>query len=203
MAGPDLLTVTVEDGVATDLHLDPFLANLRNDKTPILPVWCGPLNELDAKPQIRVVFGEPLPLQILTQPSSRTNNAGDTASFTIIASGATPLSYQWQRNGGNLTGRTDDMLNLGSVSLGDAGAYRVIVTNPVGAVIGGDKRFRSEDFAAAAAEVLAANGVPVHFCGGGVPTPVISFGVTERSALGAISRRVGRFSRTRPGIRRA
>lgn len=56
-----------------------------------------------------------------------------------------------------------------------------------GAVIGGDKRFRSEDFAAAAAEVLAGNGIPVHFCGGGVPTPVISFGVTERRALGAIN----------------
>jgi phosphomannomutase len=56
-----------------------------------------------------------------------------------------------------------------------------------GAVIGGDKRFRSEDFAAAAAEVLAGNGIPIHFCGGGVPTPVISFGVTERGALGAIN----------------
>ena len=56
-----------------------------------------------------------------------------------------------------------------------------------GAVIGGDKRFRSEDFAAAAAEVLAGAGIPVHFCGGGVPTPVISFGVTERHALGAIN----------------
>ena len=54
-----------------------------------------------------------------------------------------------------------------------------------GAVVGGDKRFRSEDFAAAAAEVLAANGIPVHFCGGGMPTPIISFGVTERHALGA------------------
>ena len=56
-----------------------------------------------------------------------------------------------------------------------------------GVVIGGDKRFRSEDFAAAAAEVLAGAGIPVHFCGGGVPTPVISFGVTERHALGAIN----------------
>lgn len=56
-----------------------------------------------------------------------------------------------------------------------------------GVVIGGDKRFRSEDFAAAAAEVLAGNGIPVYFCGGGVPTPVIAFGVTERQALGAIN----------------
>jgi phosphomannomutase len=56
-----------------------------------------------------------------------------------------------------------------------------------GVVVGGDKRFQSEHFAAAAAEVLAANGIPAHFCGGGVPTPVISFGVTERGAIGAIN----------------
>lgn len=56
-----------------------------------------------------------------------------------------------------------------------------------GVVIGGDRRFNSEYFAAAAAEVLAGNGIPVHFCGGGVPTPVISFSVKARNALGAIN----------------
>lgn len=56
-----------------------------------------------------------------------------------------------------------------------------------GVVVGGDRRFQSEAFAAAAAEVLAANGIPVHFCGGGTPTPVISFGVTHTGALGAIN----------------
>jgi phosphomannomutase len=56
-----------------------------------------------------------------------------------------------------------------------------------GAVIGGDKRFQSENFAVAAAEVLAANDIPVHFCGGGIPTPIISFGVTHAQALGAIN----------------
>lgn len=56
-----------------------------------------------------------------------------------------------------------------------------------GVVIGGDRRFQTEHFAAAAAEVMAANGIFVHFCGSGMPTPVISFGVTERNALGAIN----------------
>lgn len=56
-----------------------------------------------------------------------------------------------------------------------------------GAVIGGDMRFLSEHFAAAAAEVLAGNNIPVHFCGAGVPTPVISFGVTDAKTLGAIN----------------
>lgn len=56
-----------------------------------------------------------------------------------------------------------------------------------GVVIGGDRRFNSEHFAAAAAEVLAANGIPVHFCGGGVPTPAISYSVKARGAAGAIN----------------
>src|SRR5208283_1497478 len=56
-----------------------------------------------------------------------------------------------------------------------------------GVVVGGDRRFNSEHFAAAAAEVLAGNGIPVHFCGGGVPTPVISFSVKARNAIAAIN----------------
>jgi len=56
-----------------------------------------------------------------------------------------------------------------------------------GVVIGGDRRFNSEHFAAAAAEVLSGNDIPVHFCGGGVPTPVISFSVKARRAVAAIN----------------
>ena len=56
-----------------------------------------------------------------------------------------------------------------------------------GVVIGGDRRFSSEHFAAAAAEVLAGNGIHVHFCGGGVPTPEISYSVKARGAIGAIN----------------
>jgi phosphomannomutase len=56
-----------------------------------------------------------------------------------------------------------------------------------GVVVGGDRRFGSEHFAAAVAEVLAANGIPVHFCGGGVPTPVISYSVKARGAIAAIN----------------
>lgn len=56
-----------------------------------------------------------------------------------------------------------------------------------GVVVGGDRRYNSEHFAAASAEVLAANGIPVHFCGGGVPTPVISFSVRARKAVAAIN----------------
>jgi len=55
-----------------------------------------------------------------------------------------------------------------------------------GIVIGYDTRFASEDFAAAAAEVVAASGIKVYLCPEATPTPVISFGVTTQKAGGAI-----------------
>ncbi|NOX61919.1 MAG: phosphoglucomutase/phosphomannomutase family protein [Chloroflexi bacterium] len=56
-----------------------------------------------------------------------------------------------------------------------------------GVVVGGDRRFGAEDFTAAVAEVLAGNGIPVHFAGAGTPTPVISYSVVNRKAIGAVN----------------
>ena len=55
-----------------------------------------------------------------------------------------------------------------------------------GIVIGYDTRYASEDFAAASAEVLAANGIKVFLSSKAVPTPVTSFTVTALKADGAI-----------------
>lgn len=54
-------------------------------------------------------------------------------------------------------------------------------------VIGYDKRFASEHFAAAAAEVLAANGLKVWLTDGPTPTPVIAYAVVARGAKGALN----------------
>ncbi|MCJ7513541.1 MAG: phosphoglucomutase/phosphomannomutase family protein [Anaerolineales bacterium] len=54
-------------------------------------------------------------------------------------------------------------------------------------VIGYDKRFASEHFAAAAAEVLAAQGFRVLLTDGPTPTPVISYAVVSQQAAGAIN----------------
>jgi len=51
-----------------------------------------------------------------------------------------------------------------------------------GVIIGYDKRFHSENFAAACAEVLAAGGIRVWLTDGPTPTPVISYAVKARSA---------------------
>ena len=55
-----------------------------------------------------------------------------------------------------------------------------------GLVVGYDTRFASEDFASAAAEVVAGNGIKVYLCPGATPTPFISYGVLAQQAGGAI-----------------
>jgi alpha-D-glucose phosphate-specific phosphoglucomutase len=55
-----------------------------------------------------------------------------------------------------------------------------------GLVIGYDTRFASEDFAAAAAEVIAGNDIRVHLCLKPAPTPVVSFTVPATKSAGAI-----------------
>lgn len=54
-------------------------------------------------------------------------------------------------------------------------------------VVGHDKRFDSEYFAAAAAEVLAANNLRVYLTDGATPTPVISYSVINKHAVGAVN----------------
>ena len=54
-------------------------------------------------------------------------------------------------------------------------------------VIGYDKRFQSESFATVCAEVMAANGIHVYLTEGASPTPVISYSVVDKQAVGAIN----------------
>ena len=55
-----------------------------------------------------------------------------------------------------------------------------------GIIVGYDTRFASEDFASAAAEVVAGNGIKVYLCSKATPTPVVSYGVLAKKTDGAV-----------------
>ena len=79
--------------------------------------------------------GHPQPtlLSITTQPASQTVTAGQTATFTVVASGSAPLSYQWQKNGTNLSGATAASYNTPVTTTADSGEqFRVIVSDSSG-----------------------------------------------------------------------
>jgi len=54
-------------------------------------------------------------------------------------------------------------------------------------IVGHDKRFMAEHFAATVAEVLAGNGFTVHLTDKATPTPVISYSAPARGAVGAVN----------------
>jgi len=76
--------------------------------------------------------------------------------------------------------------NVRDASQGTAEYVHECGQAPNGLVVGYDTRFVSEHFAAAAAEVLAANGIKVYLTNTSVPTPVVSFSVIDKKAGGAI-----------------
>ena len=74
---------------------------------------------------------------ITTQPTSQSVASGANASFTVVVSGTSPFTYQWRKDGANITGASNATLALTNVQSNDAGSYAVIITNAVGSVTSG------------------------------------------------------------------
>ncbi len=70
-----------------------------------------------------------LPPVITAQPHSTAVTLGSNATFTVIATGETPLAYQWRFNTTNLAGATSTALTLTNVQTSNAGGYSVVVSN--------------------------------------------------------------------------
>jgi len=69
---------------------------------------------------------------ITTQPKSQLISAGYPVTFSVAASGPSPYSYQWMRNGVNMTGATASSYKF-ATTLADNGAqFRVRVSNAYG-----------------------------------------------------------------------
>ena len=75
------------------------------------------------------------PPAILVQPISQVVTSGDNVSFSVLATGTQPLSYQWRFNGTNLTAATASSLALSNVQLPSAGSYSVLVSNSAGTAL--------------------------------------------------------------------
>ena len=69
---------------------------------------------------------------ITSQPKSQTVNVGDSATFSVTATGTEPLSYQWYKNSSMISGATSSSYAISSVNTSDAGSYFVVVSNSIG-----------------------------------------------------------------------
>jgi hypothetical protein len=75
------------------------------------------------------------PPGIAASPASQVLPAGAVTSFGVTASGTSPLSYQWLKNGTAILGATNSCLPFRPVNLDDDGDYFVVVSNSAGAAV--------------------------------------------------------------------
>ncbi len=93
---------------------------------------CGMSGTGTAAPGAPTLTVNPAPVAptITTQPANQTVTAGQTATFTVVAAGTAPLSYQWQKSGVNIAGATSTSYTTAVTTTADSGStFAVVVTN--------------------------------------------------------------------------
>jgi hypothetical protein len=70
--------------------------------------------------------------RIARQPVSQSAPVGSTVSFTVLASGTAPVTYQWYQGLAALSGQTSATLTISNVQASHAGSYSVVATNSSG-----------------------------------------------------------------------
>jgi len=119
---------------------NPNSLTLGNDGTFYGITGAGGVGFLDQSGGDGTIFSLSLAPAIISQPTSQTNSAGETVTFSISATNLMGFGYQWQRsstnilNGGNVSGANTCVLTITNISDSDAVDYSVIVTNALGSL---------------------------------------------------------------------
>jgi hypothetical protein len=98
-------------------------------------VWSRPLTSTEVNEIRRNGVPPPIgliPPAITQSPASQSVLTRSTATFSFAASGSSPLTVRWRKDNTVLPNETNTTLVLRNVTLGDAGGYDVIVSNPLG-----------------------------------------------------------------------
>jgi hypothetical protein len=114
-------TLTVDNVQAATQGTYAVVVNVATNPAPAPATFAATLSLLGAP-------------QITTQPASQAVPVGTNVTFTVIAIGDAPLSYQWKFNGGVLSGKTASTLTLNNVQAASEGNYTVLVSNGIGTV---------------------------------------------------------------------
>jgi arabinogalactan endo-1,4-beta-galactosidase len=114
---------------------------------------------------------------IVSPPANLSVALGGATNFSVQATGAPTLFYQWLFNGAGLQGATNSACVIADAQASNAGPYQVVLSNSYGAVT-------------SAAAMLAVTGVPVSFLTGpgnlGFSNGQFAFSLTGLTGQGAV-----------------
>ncbi len=71
---------------------------------------------------------------VVDQPNDLTVFTSQPATFSVVATGSAPFTYQWRKNGTDILGATSATYTIPTAALTDAGNYTVYITNIAGNV---------------------------------------------------------------------
>jgi acid phosphatase len=88
-----------------------------------------------SQPTPPLVTPAPVAPSITAQPQSSAVTVGQTATFTVIATGTAPLLYQWRKGGTAIGGATGASYTTAATTVADSGSsFSAVVTNSAGTV---------------------------------------------------------------------
>jgi hypothetical protein len=103
---------------------------LADSGATITVVISNGLGSLTSNSTSLTVNPAPVAPAITTQPLATTVQAGQLASFSVLATGTAPLTYQWRKNSSAVpTGGTTSTFSIASAQVSDAGTYDVVINN--------------------------------------------------------------------------
>ena len=125
---------TVISGATSSTYITPATSSADNAAVFTVVVTNGTGSATSSNATLTVTA--PVPPAITVQPSAQTITAGAMATFSVTATGTGTLSYQWKKNGINITGGMGATTNTYTTPAmgyaGNSAVYSVVVSNSAG-----------------------------------------------------------------------
>lgn len=127
----------------------------------------------------QITYSPPgVPPTIVQDPANATVTEGQTATFSCLATGTLPITYQWQQNNVDIPGATNTSYTTPALTLTDNGAtFRCITTNAFG---------NATSNSATLTVVAQGSPPPVPAPSGTFDIAIAKTAVLERGALGLV-----------------
>ena len=121
-------------GATSSTYTTPATSSTDNGAQYSVVVINGTGMVISSKATLTVTAAAEKPA-ITTQPAAQTVTEGQSAMFSVTASGTAPFTYQWKKNGTNIEGVTTSSHTTDATVLADNGAvFTVVVSNSAGSV---------------------------------------------------------------------